>query len=225
MFGNEIGSEEFQIRTNVSDETLAKYKAWYDLLTRWNSRINLVGSSTLNNFWLRHALDSHQLYACLPAETKTIIDMGAGAGFPGIALAILLQENQDASVTLVESNGKKCNFLRTVIRELGLPANVLQQRIEEVTPNKYDVVTARAFAPLPKLLTYAHPFWGEATRGVFPKGESWDADVKAAEVDWDFELRIKPSITDEQAQIILIEDLQTKAGKRQGGETIDQKRA
>jgi 16S rRNA (guanine527-N7)-methyltransferase len=147
MWTDELSPRDFMDRADISAETLDLYH----LLTRWNIKINLVGQSTISNFWLRHALDSHQLIADLPADTKTIIDLGSGAGFPGIALAIHLRDISGAKITMVESNGKKCNFLRTVIRELSLPATAVQGRAEEITPEPYDVVTARAFAPLPRL--------------------------------------------------------------------------
>ncbi len=135
--------------------------------------------------------------------------MGAGAGFPGLAFAIhAAQEQNGQHVTLVESNGKKCNFLRAVIRELGLPATVLQVRAENTPPQSYDIITARAFAPLPKLLTYSAPFWSETTLGIFPKGERWQDEVDAAQTEWQFNLETKPSQTDENAKTLLVSGLE-----------------
>lgn len=219
------GPQEFQENAQISDETLEFYKIWFELLNRWNSRINLVAPSTLQNFWIRHAMDSHQIQECLPSHARTIIDLGAGAGFPGIALAIVMRDIEGAEVSLVESNGKKCNFLRTVIRQLSLPAEAIQSRAEDLDPKPYDVVTARAFAPLPKLLTYAHPFWGEDTLGVFPKGESWESEIRNAEDVWSFTATTRPSRTDESARILLVKDLHLKQTQNYGGQSVDKKTA
>ena len=171
-----MNAEQFQRQTNVSRETLEMYQTWLNLLTHWNKRINLVAHSTLHDFWLRHALDSWQVVGLLPENTKPVLDMGAGAGFPGLAIAIALKDRPDTKITLVESNGKKCNFLRTVIRELNLPAKAVQARVESLELPKeeqhFDVITARAFAPLPKLLKYSLPFWGKETVAILPKGEN-----------------------------------------------------
>jgi 16S rRNA (guanine527-N7)-methyltransferase len=225
MWTEDLSPRQFQAKADISAETLDLYQRWYHLLTRWNQKINLVGQNTLSNFWLRHALDSHQLYADLPAGTKTIIDLGAGAGFPGIALAILMRDTPGAQITMVESNGKKCNFLRTVIRELSLPATAVQGRAENLAPQPYDVVTARAFAPLPKLLTYAQPFWHADTLGIFPKGESWEAELNDAKADWDFTYEARPSQTDELARVLKITGLQLKTTNDPGGDTIDHESA
>lgn len=217
QFQRHISQEE-----NVSRETFALYQQWLDLLTHWNKRINLVSPTTLHDFWLRHALDSWQLVKLLPKNTKTVLDMGAGAGFPGLALAIALKNKQDVpeangersdrpgiqNVTLVESNGKKCNFLRTAIRELALPATVHQERVENMPPEPYDIITARAFAPLPKLLDYSLPFWGKNTLALFPKGENWQNETKAADKSHIFDLTTIDSQTNEVAKILRITNLQ-----------------
>lgn len=225
MWTDELGPRDFMDRADISAETLDLYQRWLHLLTRWNAKINLVAQSTLSNFWLRHALDSQQLIADLPVGAKTIIDLGAGAGFPGIALAIHHRDTPGAKITMVESNGKKCNFLRTVIRELSLPAEAVQARAEQIAPKPYDVVTARAFAPLPKLLTYAQPFWQPDTLGIFPKGESWEAEIRQAEADWDFTTETRPSATDQQARILTVTDLRPKTHTDPGGESIDHEHA
>ena len=204
-----MDADEFKVVTDVSHETFEHYKEWSNLLSHWNRKINLVSSHTINNFWLRHALDSYQLTGYVPSGAKTILDMGAGAGFPGLAFAIhAAQEQNGQHVTLVESNGKKCNFLRAVIRELGLPASVMQARAENIRPQPYDIITARAFAPLPKLLTYSAPFWSETTIGIFPKGERWQDEVKAAQTYWCFKLESEPSQTDENAKTLLVRGLE-----------------
>ena len=133
---------------NVSRETIEKFQLYLTLLEKWQRRINLVSKSTLADAWQRHILDSGQLAAYYPPQTRQILDVGSGAGFPGLVLAIM----GGVTVDLVESDQRKAVFLLTVIRELGLPAKVHNQRIETM-PNFYpDVITARALAPVPKLL-------------------------------------------------------------------------
>ncbi len=206
QFQRHISKEE-----NVSRETFLLFEQWLGLLTHWNKRINLVSAPTIYNFWSRHALDSWQLVELLPKGTKTVLDMGAGAGFPGLAMAIALKGRPDclgAQITLVESNGKKCNFLRTVIRELALPAKVVQCRAENLEPKNYDIITARAFAPLPELLGYSLPFFSPDTLAIFPKGENWQSEVTAARKTHTFDLTTKDSQTSEAAKILCITNLQ-----------------
>ncbi len=133
---------------NVSRETIDKFRAYLTLLEKWQARINLVANSTLAEAWQRHILDSGQLVAFYPPQTKNILDVGSGAGFPGLVLAIM----GGVTVDLVESDQRKAVFLSTVIRELDLPAKVHNQRIETLPQLFPDVITARALAPVPKLL-------------------------------------------------------------------------
>ncbi len=135
-------------KLNVSRETMDMFAVYLKLLEKWQRRINLVANSTLQNAWQRHILDSGQLALYLPANTKHILDVGSGAGFPGLVLAIMTS----AQVDLVESDQQKAIFLSTVIRELGLNAKVHNCRIESLAPLRPDVITARALAPVPKLL-------------------------------------------------------------------------
>jgi len=133
---------------NVSRETIDKFRAYLTLLEKWQARINLVANSTLAEAWQRHILDSGQLAAFYPPQTKNIMDVGSGAGFPGLVLAIM----GGVTVDLVESDQRKAVFLSTVIGKLDLPAKVHNQRIETLPQLFPDVITARALAPVPKLL-------------------------------------------------------------------------
>ena len=133
---------------DVSRETIDKFQAYLTLLEKWQRRINLVANSTLAEAWQRHILDSGQLAALYPPQTTRVMDVGSGAGFPGLVLAIM----GGVTVDLVESDQRKAVFLSTVIRELGLPAKVHNQRIETLPRLFPDVITARALAPVPKLL-------------------------------------------------------------------------
>jgi 16S rRNA (guanine527-N7)-methyltransferase len=153
---------------NVSRETINKFQLYLTLLKKWQRRINLVSNSTLADAWRRHILDSGQLAAYYPPQTRQILDVGSGAGFPGLVLAIM----GGVTVDLVESDQRKAVFLSTVIRELGLPANVHNQRIEVMPNLRPDVITARALAPVPKLLNLIETQMSTECVCLFLKGES-----------------------------------------------------
>ena len=141
-------AEEVGKKLGVSRETIDQFKEYLTLLEKWQPKINLVAQSTLGHAWQRHILDSAQLAAFYPPNTKHILDVGSGAGFPGLVLAIM----GGVEVDLVESNQRKAVFLSTVIRLLGLPAKVHNERIETLPNLSADVITARALAPVPKLM-------------------------------------------------------------------------
>lgn len=203
-------AEHFARDTDVSRETLDLYIKWESLLNHWNKSINLVQRTALEQFWERHALDSHQVVQYLPAGAKTVLDMGSGAGFPGVSIAMALRDISEAQVTLVDSVGKKGTFLRTVKRELNLPIAVSMDRVEALDLPPQDVISARAFAPLPKLLDYALPFWGEETLGIFLKGRQADEEIDVAREQFDFTVDKKPSITDSGSAIVLVKNLKRK---------------
>src|SRR5262249_29045322 len=150
-----------------------------------------VSDASLAGFWGRHALDSAQLRDVAP-EARVWVDIGAGAGFPGVVLAILLKGIAGAKVFLVESQAKRCRFLEAVVAELGLPAEVLNRRGEEVAI-KADVVTARAVAPLEKLLGFARPSLAKGGVGLFLKGQAAQAEIAAAKKHWRFTCNIRQS--------------------------------
>ncbi len=165
----------------VSRETIDRLETHRRLLTEWSGRMNLVGPKELEHFWRRHALDSAQLLQLAPAA-KRWADLGSGAGFPGLVVAAFLSGQTDAAVHLVESTGKKAAFLRAVAEEAALPVHVFNQRIEDFGAGEgaYDVVTARALAPLPRLILYAKPFLDRGAQGLFHKGADTDAELAAA---------------------------------------------
>lgn len=211
---SQYGSEDFLRDMQVSRETLAGFEKWFQLLRGWNNSINLVQKSTVDQFWQRHALDSYQLCRLVPEGATKLLDMGAGAGFPGLALAIYLKSDSKwagAQIDLVESNGKKCSFLRAVIRDLSLPARVLQERAEQIAPCEYDVISARAFAPLLRLCDYASPFWGPDTIGLFPKGRNYSQEDQLARKSFDYDLEILPSRSDDEAQILILRGLKVRS--------------
>jgi 16S rRNA (guanine527-N7)-methyltransferase len=171
--------EAFQAETGVSRETLDRLQRYADALVRWQARINLVAPATLPDLWRRHMLDSAQLLPLIPAGARRLIDLGSGAGFPGLVLAIL----GVPEVHLIEADSRKCAFLREAARLTGAGSiTVHNRRIEAMPAEAYDVVTARALAPLPELLKLARRFAGPGTVYLFPKGRGLAEElIKAPE--------------------------------------------
>lgn len=195
----------FQSRFRCSDETMAALDRFLALLTEANAVMNLVGPDSLPEFWNRHALDSAQLLEHRP-EALTWADLGAGAGFPGVVLAILLKDRPGAHVWLIDSLGKRCRFLEQVVGELDLPAAVLNGRAEDQSV-RCQVVTARAVAPLDRLLSYAQPYFERGAQGLFLKGEKAEAELIAARQVWQFEAELSPSLSDARGRIVAIRSL------------------
>lgn len=160
------------------------------LLRRWQSVKNLVAEDTLDDIWQRHFFDSAQLAELAPEQARTWVDLGSGAGFPGVVVALLKKADPQFVVHLVEANGRKCTFLRELKRSLNAPVEIHNQRIESridsVTVDPVDVVSARALAPLDKLLAYAEPFFSRETTGLFLKGKNADSEIEAAQKYWCF---------------------------------------
>jgi 16S rRNA (guanine527-N7)-methyltransferase len=200
-----FGPEEFAAATGVSRETLARLKAFVGLLTDWNARHNLVSKTSLNEVWQRHVLDSAQLAPLIPPEAKTLADLGSGAGFPGLVLAVLLQER--VAVTLFEATRKKAEFLRAAADRLGLTVTVRNERIEEAARVAFDVLTARACAPLPELLEYAQHFAGPRTVCLFLKGQNVGVELTEARKSWRMKVRQHPSVTHPFGVVLEIREL------------------
>ena len=164
--------------------------------------MNLVGPATLTDFWSRHAWDSAQLLRLAP-EALTWVDLGAGAGLPGVVLAILGQGRTGFHVDLVESMAKRCRFLLEVVRGLNLPATVRHDRAENLDLD-VDIVTARACAPLPRLFGYARPYLKGRTVGLFLKGQDVVSELDEATRYWEFEADIVPSLSNEGGRIVRV---------------------
>ena len=194
------GPEAFLKDTGVSRETLARLQAYADLLLVWNKKINLIGPSTASDLWTRHMLDSAQLFPLIPAESRTLLDMGSGAGFPGLVLAIM----GVPGVHLAESDQRKCAFLREAARIAQAPVTVLAKRIEDIPPFPADVVTARALAPLAELLEWSAPFLTKNTRCIFPKGQNVAVELTDAHKRWRIAVNQRPSRTDSRGTIVCI---------------------
>ena len=202
-----FGAAAFAAATSATAEQMADLERFRDLLQSGTQRMNLVGPSALRDFWLRHAFDSAQLKALAP-EARTWADLGAGAGFPGLVLGIFLKGADGAKVHLVESVAKRCVFLAEAVSALGLPAVVHRARAEELKPiPKVEVVTARACAPLERLLGYAEPFMKAGARGLFLKGRTAEDEVAEAHKRWRFEVALTPSLSDPSGRIIGVERL------------------
>jgi 16S rRNA (guanine527-N7)-methyltransferase len=193
----------------VSRETMARLDRVVGLLLEWQQTRNLIAASTIPQIWTRHVADSMQLLDLAP-DAKLWVDLGSGGGFPGLVLACALAEKPGARVHLVESSGKKCAFLQAAIDAARLPAEVHCRRIEDFIPafpTKPDAVTARALAPLPKLLALAYPLLKSAPRGLFPKGQDVAVELTAASKCWNIGYRLVPSRTDARGRILVIESL------------------
>lgn len=211
-----FGQPEFvkelnRLGIDVSRETLARLETYAALLVKWQAKINLVGPATLPDLWRRHFLDSAQLLPLLPPAPGVLVDLGSGAGFPGLVLAIM----SEWRVHLVDSDQRKCAFLRQVALDTGVNTRVAihAQRFEAVAGYKAEIVTARACAPLAALLGYALPFLGENGRCLFLKGAQAEEELTAAEADWNMQVERRPSLTDPAGTIFVIEQL--KRRKRQ----------
>jgi 16S rRNA (guanine527-N7)-methyltransferase len=198
----------FEREFGVSHETSERVERHRRLLGEWSERMNLVGPKELELFWGRHARDSAQLVALAP-DAKRWVDLGSGAGFPGLIIAAMLAETPGADVHLVESIGKKARFLNAVIGAAGLPAKVFNQRIEDFGAGSggYEVVTARALAPLPRLIVHANPLLARGAVGLFHKGADVDAELAAAKAALDsggYRAEVLESVSDPRGRIVRI---------------------
>lgn len=193
----------------VSRETLEKLDAYVALLLKWQPIKNLVGPSTLPVIWSRHVLDSLQILEFLPDE-KIIVDLGSGAGFPGLVIAVMLANRPGACVHLVESNGRKAAFLREVIRTLNLPAEVHNCRIEDAKaelPDHIDCVTARALAPLQELFEMQEKISKKPCKSIYLKGQDIDEELTQAAKYWSIDYKIVPSVTDPAGHVLLVDKI------------------
>lgn len=200
-----MDAAEFQRAVGATEAQMADLVRYRALLEEGNAVMNLVGPATLPDFWRRHALDSAQLLALAP-EARTWADLGTGAGLPGVVLAILLKGREGAKVWLVDSLAKRCRFLQQVIEALDLPAEVINARAETVAPSA-EVVTARACAPLDRLLTFAWPSLKGGALGLFLKGESVEAELKAARRSWKIDADLLPSQSDPRGRVVRLRSL------------------
>jgi 16S rRNA (guanine527-N7)-methyltransferase len=194
------------IGSAVSRETWTRLDGLVALLLKWQTTTNLVAPSTLAEIWTRHIADSAQLLTIVP-DARVWVDLGAGGGFPGLVVACAMADHPGAKIDLVESNQKKSAFLREAARILSVPAIVHTRRIEDFVSaplQSFDVVTARALAPLDRLMDYAGPLLKNGTIGLFPKGQDAEAELTAASKSWIMDAQLVPSVTDPQARIVIV---------------------
>jgi 16S rRNA (guanine527-N7)-methyltransferase len=199
--------------TPVSRETLARLDRLVETLLAWNAKTNLIAASTLPHLWTRHIADSLQLIDLAP-NARIWIDLGSGAGFPGLVIACALADSPGATVHLIESNTKKAAFLREAARLTRAPAVVHAERIErftEVFSGRADVVTARALAPLKLLLDQSVSLLKSGAVGLFPKGQDVDAELTQAAQYWNIKVDLAPSRTDPKARIVVVQALEQRA--------------
>ncbi|HEC90101.1 MAG TPA: 16S rRNA (guanine(527)-N(7))-methyltransferase RsmG [Alphaproteobacteria bacterium] len=186
-------------------------RAHVAVLGRWRRKMNLVAAKSFEDVWRRHVLDSAQLAALIPPAAENIVDMGSGAGFPGLVLAAVIP----ARVTLIESNGRKCAFLRRAAREMGVKVEIIHGRIENVANPEAclaDAVTARALAPLDRLLALAGPLLRGGGKGpgfcLFAKGKTWQEELTLARKHWKLSVTPIPSFSDHAGMVLKVENFE-----------------
>jgi 16S rRNA (guanine527-N7)-methyltransferase len=210
------GPDDFAEVFKVPRETIHRLEVYAALLTEWQTRHNLVSSKTIPELWQRHFADSAQLLDLAP-RAKTWLDLGSGAGFPGLVIAILAANQGTLRMHLVESTAKKCAFLAHVAQMTDTAVDIHCNRIEELAQAESkltpDVISARALAPLPRLLEFAAPLFRSRTRGLFLKGRDAEREIEAAGAGWHFRSRLHPSLTSGDSYIVEVTEL-SKAQKR-----------
>jgi len=202
-----FGPEEFAALTHVSRETLAGLKIHADMLADCNARHNLVSAGSLADVWRRHFWDSAQLIPYIPTAAASLVDLGSGAGFPGLVIAEILRERPEFRVVLYEATAKKCRFLQAVATRLNLQVEIRQGRIEDAAPEIFDCITARACAPMAKLLAYAQRFWGRNSVGVLLKGQNVEAELTESNKSWRMRVIRHQSRSDPSGVILEIREL------------------
>jgi 16S rRNA (guanine527-N7)-methyltransferase len=209
--GRELFLEEMRdLRVDVSRETRDQLEALVYTLGRWQKAINLVGKGTLEDVWTRHILDSAQVLPLIPKDAETLLDLGSGGGFPGLVLAAL---RPNLHVTLIEADARKGAFLAEAGRRMSLKTKpkVIVSRIEAALPVSADVITARALAPLSRLLSWAAPHRSDTAICLFHKGKDWQVELTEAMKDWDIQSQPYSSVTDRDAVLLRIAQFRAKS--------------
>jgi 16S rRNA (guanine527-N7)-methyltransferase len=195
--------ERIEQLCDVSRETMDHLQTYADLLEKWNPSINLVSKTTLSEKWQRHFLDSAQVWPHVPNDAKKLVDIGSGAGFAGLVLAIIAMEKApDLSITLIESDARKCAFMRNTARTVGLDVEIHTKRIESVENLNADVLTARALATVSLLLPYSENILGPSGCCLFLKGQGCAIEVAEARESWDFTALETNSITHPSGKVL-----------------------
>jgi len=198
-----LSKSAFQKIADINSADMERLEIYVSLLSAWQQRMNLVSTSSLKDIWRRHMLDSTQLKNLILPTDKTILDFGSGAGFPGLVLGIILS----VPIHLVESNARKCSFLREVARKTDANVVIHHGRIEALDPFPADVITARALASLDKLLNYAQPFLAENSRCLFLKGLKSDEELTESRKKWKIIVTEAKSLSNASGTILTIEGI------------------
>ena len=199
-----LSPETFSVLTGVSRETLDRMACYVALLAKWQAKINLVSNASLQDTWRRHILDAAQLWVLITGSGNKLVDIGSGAGLPGLVLAILGLEN----VTLVESDGRKCAFLQEAARITGTDVEVIHGRVETAVLNgPASIVTGRGFAPLPNLLELASAIADRNTTYLLLKGRNTEQELTAASKCWTLRAERFPSISDPSGTVLRLTEV------------------
>lgn len=196
-------NSEFQRITGVSRETLAKLEIYQRLLTTWQARINLISASTLPDLWRRHFLDSAQLFPLLENPSAPLVDVGSGAGFPGMVLAVM----GASSITLVERDQRKAAFLRTCATELAVAVKIVAADVKSLEPQVFSTVTARAWASVAEILEGVEHLTGPDTQVLLLKGAKAQDELTLAAESWNMAVELKPSLTDPDGRIVELRNI------------------
>ena len=192
---------------DVPRETMERLTAFAGLLREENDRQNLVSKGSLDQLWLRHILDSAQLTRFAPSPEARWVDLGSGAGFPGLIVAAV----HKGPVTLIEERRLRADFLHRAARALGVEVEIIGQKAERVAPRPFDVISARAFAPMARLLELGTSFSTKNSLWVLPKGRNAQAELEALDPSWQGDFRLEPSLTDAQARIVVASGVHRRA--------------
>ena len=199
---------------NVSRETFSKLELYHESLLEWQNKFNLVSKNSIEDAWNRHFIDSIQLVKYIPENAKTLLDMGSGAGFPGMVLAILFNDKTSyLKTTLVESINKKTLYLNHVKDITSTNVEIINGRVEQIKNRKFDVISSRAMTSLVDLLGYAYPLLNKKGVCVFPKGKSWSEEIKISKNKWNFDFEAFDSETSKEGKILLIKNLVLRGTK------------
>lgn len=197
---------------NVSRETLGQLVDFAEIICQWNEKMNLISKNSVKDIWQRHILDSLQLVEYLPANFKHLVDIGSGAGFPAIVLAVVLAEKKpDVKLTLVESITKKTVYLNDVVQRLGLKnVNIINSRVENAVFKDVDVITARAVAATDILLNYQNMIGNSKTLGIYLKGKSYEQELESARKNWNFDCKVSQNKYGQDGVILSVSALRRK---------------
>lgn len=187
----------------VSRETFERLETYHDMLQKWQRTVNLVAPATLEEAWGRHFVDSAQMYDLASDTAAQWLDLGSGGGFPGLVVAALgADANSACRVTLVESDIRKCGFLREVARKMGVTVNILSRRISDIPKQAPDIISARALSDLPALINHSKPHLATNTQLLFAKGHAWREEVETLPLHWQSICEPVPSVTHPDAVIL-----------------------